>query len=122
MPATARRYGLAVSVSRDDRLDAEKATRAAAGYLRDLYHRFEDWPLALAAYNAGEAAVEQALARAGSTDFAELSARGLLPEETRRYVPAVLAAAELLRSLRPSERDPGSGEEARLSIAGRRIK
>jgi membrane-bound lytic murein transglycosylase D len=119
IPATARRYGLAVSASRDDRLDGEKATRAAARYLRDLHRRFDDWELALAAYNAGEGAVVQAVARAGNTDFAELSARGFLPEETRRYVPAVLAATELLRpaSRQCSERDPDRGrDEARLFI------
>ncbi len=96
MPETARRYGLSVEPGRDDRLELEQATRAAAGYLRDLYQRFGNWPLALAAYNAGEQAVQRAIDRSRSTDFARLSALRLLPEETRRYVPAVLAVLDLL--------------------------
>lgn len=91
IPETARRYGLEVGAARDDRLDVERATRAAARHLRDLHARFGDWELALAAYNAGAQAVERAIARARSRDFARLA----LPAETRNYVPAVLAAADL---------------------------
>jgi membrane-bound lytic murein transglycosylase D len=96
MPGTAWRYGLSVSPDRDERLETEKATRAAAQYLRDLYLRFGNWPLALAAYNAGEQAVQQAIDRAGIADFWALSTLKLLPEETRNYVPVVLSAVELL--------------------------
>jgi len=96
MPDTARRYGLMVSASRDDRLDAEKSTRAAARYLRDLYQQFGSWPLALAGYNAGEQALQRAVERAGSSDFLQLSSLRLLPQETRNYVPAVLSAMQLL--------------------------
>lgn len=95
MPATARRYGLRVDARRDERLDAVKSTRAAARYLRDLHLQFEDWLLALAAYNAGGNAVERAVSRAGSNQFWELSRRKLLPAETRAYVPAVLRALTL---------------------------
>lgn len=91
MPQTARRFGLEVSARRDDRLDPVKSTYAAASYLKDLYALFGDWPLALAAYNAGEDRVQQALDRHGARDFWALSRRSALPEETRRYVPAVLA-------------------------------
>ena len=90
MPATARRYGLRVDGASDDRADTEKATRAAARYLRDLHERFGNWTLALAAYNAGEEAVERAVERGASRDFWSLSHRKLLPAETRAYVPAVL--------------------------------
>ncbi len=69
MPETARRYGLAVESERDDRLDPAKSTHAAARYMNDLYARFQDWPLALAAYNAGEGRVERALVRRGTGDF-----------------------------------------------------
>ena len=96
MPDTARRYGLMVSASRDDRLDAEKSTHAAARYLRDLYQQFGSWPLALAGYNAGEQALQRAVERAGSSDFLQLSSLRLLPPETRNYVPAVLSAMQLL--------------------------
>ncbi len=95
IPATARRYGLAITPLRDDRLDVAKSTRAAARYLRDLYLQFEDWRLALAAYNAGEQAVQRAIDRSGRADFGVLSSTKLLPEETRAYVPAVLAAVSL---------------------------
>jgi soluble lytic murein transglycosylase-like protein len=92
MPATARRYGLTVASGNDHRTHPEHATRAAARYLRDLYQMFGDWKLALAAYNAGEGRVQQAISRAGARDFDELARRRLLPLETRNYVPAVLAA------------------------------
>jgi soluble lytic murein transglycosylase-like protein len=95
MPETARRYGLRVDGERDERLDLVLSTRAAARYLRDLYRRFGDWPLALAAYNAGAVQVERAVARAGEADFWRLSAQRLLPQETRAYVPAVLGAMAL---------------------------
>ena len=88
MPETARRYGLTVNQSQDERLDIRKSTRAAAQYLRELYARFGDWPLALAAYNAGEQTVQRALDRAGPGDFLRLSR--WLPSETRQYVPAVM--------------------------------
>lgn len=96
MPDTARRYGLVVTPSRDERLDVDQSTRAAARYLRDLYQQFGSWPLALAAYNAGEQKVQRAVERSGITDFIQLSSLRLLPQETRNYVPAVLSAMQLL--------------------------
>jgi soluble lytic murein transglycosylase-like protein len=96
MPNTARRYGLAVSQARDERLEITKSSRAAARYLRDLYQKFGDWRLALAAYNVGEQIVEQAVARMGKQDFSSME--HLLPDETRSYVPAVMNAMATLGS------------------------
>jgi soluble lytic murein transglycosylase-like protein len=94
MPDTARRYGLAVTLVRDDRTDVEKSTRAAARYLRDLYQQFGDWRLAFAAYNAGEQRVGRALAHAGASTFVRIERS--LPQETRDYVPAVMNAIAVL--------------------------
>ena len=98
MPETAVRFGLRVDERMDERTDPVRSTRAAARYLRELYLRFGDWLLALAAYNAGEARVESAIAQAARdpsapprASFWQLAALGLLPEETRRYVPAVVS-------------------------------
>ncbi|HXE76258.1 MAG TPA: lytic transglycosylase domain-containing protein [Candidatus Xenobia bacterium] len=88
MPETARRYGLQVDARRDERTDFTLSTRAAARHLADLYRQFGDWPLVLAAYNAGAGRVERALARSGRRDFFEL--RPWLPAETREFVPSVL--------------------------------
>ena len=90
MPDTARRYGLVVSGYQDDRRDPAKSTTAAARYLQDLYGQFGNWPLTLAAYNAGEKRVQNAVDRFGTRDFWTLSAKLALPDETRRYVPTVL--------------------------------
>lgn len=98
MPRTARRYGLSVTAGTDERLDVERSTRAAARHLRDLHELFGSWPLALAAYNAGDGSVRKAIKRAGTTDFATLSTLQLLPAETRAYVPAVLAAGPFFGS------------------------
>ncbi len=92
VPDTGKRYGLKRVGTFDERHDPEKSTRAAARYLRDLYAMFGDWPLALAAYNAGEYRVLRIVKKTESKDFWQMSSKGLLPEETANYVPAVLAA------------------------------
>lgn len=84
-------YGLKQTRYTDDRMDPEKATRSAARHLRDLYHEFGDWYLAIAAYNCGPVSVEKAVERSGYADFWELRSRGLLPAETTNYVPIILA-------------------------------
>jgi membrane-bound lytic murein transglycosylase D len=84
-------YGLKQTAFTDDRMDPEKATRAAAHHLRDLYHEFGDWYLAIAAYNCGPGTVEKAVERTGYADFWELRSRGVLPAETTNYVPIILA-------------------------------
>jgi len=76
----------------DERSHPEKSTRAAAKYLRWLHDHFAgDWLLAMAAYNSGENRVDSAIAKCGYADFWELYKRGLLPQETRNYVPCILS-------------------------------
>jgi membrane-bound lytic murein transglycosylase D len=86
-----REYGLGQTRFSDDRMDPERATRAAARHLHDLYNEFGDWYLALAAYNCGPVVVEKAVERTGYADFWELRNRGVLPIETTNYVPIILA-------------------------------
>ncbi len=94
MRGTAREYGLRQDWYIDERDDPEKATIAAARYLRVLYKMFEgDWHLALAAYNGGPGRVRRAIRRSGSSDFWTIATTTrYLPRETRQYVPLALAA------------------------------
>jgi membrane-bound lytic murein transglycosylase D len=84
-------YGLNQTLYTDERLDPEKATRAAARHLKDLYSEFGDWYLAIAAYNCGPGNVGKAVERTGYADFFELRDRHVLPKETTNYVPIILA-------------------------------
>ncbi|MCZ2151619.1 MAG: transglycosylase SLT domain-containing protein [Bryobacterales bacterium] len=84
-------YGLMQTQFTDDRLDPEKATRAGARHLRDLYQQFGDWYLAMAAYNCGPGCVSKAVQRTGYADFWQLRGRNVLPKETANYVPLILA-------------------------------
>src|SRR5438105_3974406 len=90
-PIDAGEYGLRVDWWVDERADPERSTRAAAAYLGDLYRTFNDWGLALAAYNCGPGRVKRTLEDAGATTFWELLDAGLLPKETRGYVPTFFA-------------------------------
>lgn len=91
IPSRGNEYGLRQTKTVDERLDPEKATRAAARHLKDLYNEFGDWYLAMAAYNCGPLNVEKAVARTGYADFWELRRRNVLPKETANYVPIILA-------------------------------
>ena len=84
-------YGLKRTWWVDERMDPEKATRAAAQHLRDLYGLFGDWYLAIAAYNCGPGNVQKGVERTGYADFWELYKRNVLPRETKNYVPIILA-------------------------------
>jgi membrane-bound lytic murein transglycosylase D len=88
--STGRHYGLDVGSLVDERRDPERSTEAAVAYLSDLYDQFNDWYLALAAYNSGSGNVRRAIRRSGSQDFWIL--RRYLPRETRNYVPAFIAS------------------------------
>lgn len=102
---TARRFGLTVNRRRDDRLHAARATRAAARYLRYLHDRYGDWPLTLAAYNAGEGRVDRARARQPEASFWELAATGGLPRISADYVPRFLALVRIADDERACGRD-----------------
>src|SRR5579864_5571968 len=91
VPWRGNEYGLKRSWWVDERQDPEKATRAAAQHLRDLYGLFGDWYLAMAAYNCGPGNVQKGIERTGYADFWELYRRNVLPKETKNYVPIILA-------------------------------
>lgn len=100
MAGTALEHGLKRDWYIDERADPEKATQAAAKYLRALNDTFQgDWHLALASYNGGPGTVQRAISRTGVRDFWKLSDRArLLPRETREYVPMILAAIVIARN------------------------
>ncbi|MEW5772758.1 MAG: LysM peptidoglycan-binding domain-containing protein [Thermodesulfobacteriota bacterium] len=110
MPFTGKKFGLNVGWWMDERLDPFKSTGAAADYLTKLYGDFDDWYLALAAYNAGEGRVLKALKSSGCEDFFDLSQKTTgkrkrgkvqyyLPKETRHYVPKFIAVLKIVRNL-----------------------
>lgn len=98
MSSRARGYGLERNWWVDERQDPEKATRAAAQHLRDLYNEFGDWYLAMAAYNSGPGTVQNAVKRTGYADYWELYKRNVLPKETRNYVPIILAVTIMAKN------------------------
>lgn len=91
MPGTARRMGLKINYYLDERRHPMKSTRAAAAYLSKLYEDFDDWHLALAAYNAGEHRIARAIRRSKRKDYWSLARTRFLPNETRNYVAKYLA-------------------------------
>ena len=99
MRGTALENGLKADWYLDERADAEKATLAAAKYLKTLHRMFEDWHLAMASYNGGPGRVKRALTRSQKNDFWQLSATTrYLPRETRDYVPMILAAVIIAKN------------------------
>lgn len=98
MPETAKEMGLSTFLP-DERTDPEKSARAAARYLRQLHRQFGDWPLALAAYNAGPGRVRRTLNKRQGVIFADIAAS--LPAETQMYVPKVLATIEVRTGVKP---------------------
>jgi soluble lytic murein transglycosylase-like protein len=95
---TGRRYGLVINNCVDERLDPEKSTRAAARYLKDLYQIFGSWDLAIASYNCGEGRIQRELGKGVHKNFWDLSANRRIPEETRKYVPQLMAATIIARN------------------------
>jgi membrane-bound lytic murein transglycosylase D len=93
MPFRGEEYELDRTFWVDERSDPEKATRAAARHMRDLYDMFGDWYLVMAAYNAGPMNVVKGVERTGYADFWELSRLHALPKQTQNYVPIIIALA-----------------------------
>jgi membrane-bound lytic murein transglycosylase D len=101
MPYRGEEYDLERSYWVDQRSDPEKATRAAAHHMRDLYAMFGDWYLVMAAYNSGPLNVQRAIERTGYADFWELQKRHALPKQTQNYVPIILALALVAKDPAP---------------------
>lgn len=106
MPYTGMKYGLNQDWWMDERLDPYKSTEAAADYLQKLYGDFNDWPTAIAAYNAGEGKISRAKKGTGGRNFYEVKARNhvlddkaQLRDETKQYVPRFIAVAKIMRNL-----------------------
>lgn len=95
MPPTARRQGLDITQYVDERQDPRKSTEAALEYLSEMYEKFGDWTLAVAAYNCGPGGVRKAMKRSGKSDY--WSIRNYLPKETQKYVPRIVAAIYLMQ-------------------------
>ncbi len=91
-------YGLERNGWVDERFDPEKATRAYAREIKKNYQQFGDWYLAMAAYDWGAGNVQRAVQRTGYADFWELYKRNNLPQETKNYVPIILAAAIMAKN------------------------
>lgn len=98
--STGRMYSLQNDWWFDERRDPEKATHAAARFLRDLHKQFDgDWYLAVAAYNAGPGRIQGAIRTLGSRDFWQISRGQHLQLETRQYVPKLLATLIIVKDL-----------------------
>lgn len=98
MPFTAAQYGLVRNGWVDERFDPVKSTHAYARYIKDLHAQFGDWYLAMAAYDWGAGYVQRSVQRTGYADFWELYRRNVLPQETKNYVPIILAATIMAKN------------------------
>src|SRR5687768_3074886 len=130
MRGTALENGLKHDWYIDERAEPEKATRAAAKYLKTLNGMFDgDWHLALASYNGGPGRVQRAMKRSGRSDFWKLTATTrFLPRETRDYVPLILAAIIIARNpaqygmnVQPFEQPPAESVTLSSAVDLRRI-
>lgn len=98
MPGTARRYGLTINYWVDERRDPVKSTKAAISYIEDLYLQFGNLALALASYNAGEAKVQRVVETHQTEDYWELIEYPGLRNETKDYLPKMIAATIIARN------------------------
>lgn len=96
MKGTAELYGLTINKYVDERKDLAKSTSKALDHLKDLYNIYNDWTLAIAAYNCGSGTVNKAIKKSGGeTDFWKL--RKYLPRQTQNYIPRFIAASYLMK-------------------------
>jgi membrane-bound lytic murein transglycosylase D len=112
MAPTARELGLQIDQFVDERRDPHRASDAAATYLRQLYKHFNDWELAVAAYNSGSGRVSRAVKRGRSTNYWAI--RQYLPRETANYVPAYIAACYLMEHFDKHDLHPKAPEADQL--------
>ena len=91
-------YGLTRNGYVDERFDPAKSSKAYARYMKSLYEQFGDWYLAMAAYDWGPGYVQRAVMKTGYADYWELYRRGVLPGETKNYVPGIIAAAIMAKN------------------------
>ena len=99
MPATGRQYGLRQTQYIDERRDFILATHAAARFLTRLHHKFNDWHLAFASYNAGDGRIQRALKKHRVDNYWDLiEIKGSLAKETKHYVPKLIAAATIAKN------------------------
>ena len=89
MPVAAKQYGLKITGHKDERLDYTKSTKAAAALLSDLYTKYADWLLVIAAYNCGPGGIDKAIKKSGSHHYWTL--QKFLPEETRKHIKKFIA-------------------------------
>ena len=121
MPPLARKYGLTVNRNLDERRDLYKSTEAALSYLNDLHAYYDDWSLAIAAYNCGTPRMDKAIRLAGSRDYRDIAR--YLPKETQHYLPKIMAACYILNNYQyhdivPDYPDPDKLFIARVQVSG----
>ncbi|GEM_PF-3501297 len=97
-PSFARQFGLKVKSGGDERFDPEKSTDAALDALEYLYSRFGDWNLAIAAYNAGEYCIADAIERSQTKDFWTIAKKNLIPRKTHFFVSSILAIQHMVEN------------------------
>ena len=120
MKGTAKQYKLRVQRNYDERYSVEKSTEAALTFLTDLYIEFDDWTLALAAYNCGAGNVRKAIRKSGGhRDFWVI--QKYLPRETRNYVPKFIAISYLLKHYKEYNIDPIVPEKVYFETANAKI-
>ena len=98
MAGTGSHYGLYIDDYIDERNDPVRSTKAAAKYLRKLYQAYQNWELALAAYNTGEYRILTAVMKGETRDYWQLSKKKFLPRETRNYIPKLMAAMKIAKN------------------------